>query len=49
MEIAYENSELLINLEYLSAEDWIEDFHLQSSPLGKGKLKKVFCFLGRKF
>lgn len=46
MEIAYENSELLINLEYLSAEDWIEDFHLQSSPLGKGKLKKVFFMPG---
>ncbi len=46
MEIAYENSELLINLEYLSAEDWIEDFHLQSSPLGRGKLKKVFFMPG---
>ena len=46
MEIAYENSELLINLEYLSAEDWIEDFHLQSSPLGKGQLKKVFFMPG---
>ena len=46
MEIAYENSELLINLEYLSAEDWIEDFHLQSSPLGKGNLKKVFFMPG---
>ena len=46
MEIAYDNSELLINLEYLSAEDWIEDFHLQSSPLGKGKLKKVFFMPG---
>lgn len=46
MEIAYDNSELLINLEYLSAEDWIEDFHLQSSPLGRGKLKKVFFMPG---
>lgn len=46
MEIAYENSELLINLEYLSAEDWIEDFHLQSSPLGKGKIKKLFFMPG---
>lgn len=46
MEIAYENSDLLINLEYLSAEDWIEDFHLQSSPLGRGKLKKVFFMPG---
>lgn len=46
MEIAYDNSELLINLEYLSAEDWIENFHLQSSPLGRGKLKKVFFMPG---
>lgn len=46
MDIAYENSTLLINLEYLSAEDWIEDFHLQSSPLGKGKLKKIFFMPG---
>lgn len=46
IEIAYDNSELLINLEYLSAEDWIEDFHLQSSPLGRGKLKKVFFMPG---
>lgn len=46
MDIAYDNSELLINLEYLSAEDWIEDFHLQSSPLGKGKLKKIFFMPG---
>lgn len=46
MEIAYDNSGLLINLEYLSAEDWIEDFHLQSSPLGRGKLKKVFFMPG---
>lgn len=46
MDIAYEQSELLINLEYLSAEDWIEDFHLQSSPLGKGKLKKIFFMPG---
>lgn len=46
MDKAYDNSELLINLEYLSAEDWIEDFHLQSSPLGKGKLKKIFFMPG---
>ena len=46
MEKAYEGSTLMINLEYLSAEDWIEDFHLQSSPLGKGKLKKYFFMPG---
>ena len=46
MEKAYISSDLLINLEYLSAEDWIEDFHLQSSPIGKGKLKKIFFMPG---
>ncbi|MGY0395374.1 elongation factor P maturation arginine rhamnosyltransferase EarP [Fusobacterium sp. SYSU M8A802] len=46
MAIAYDHSDLLINLEYLSAEDWIEDFHLQSSPLGQGKLKKIFFMPG---
>lgn len=46
MDIAYNNSDLLINLEYLSAEDWVEDFHLQESILGKGKLKKIFFMPG---
>lgn len=46
MEKAYFESDLLINLEYLSAEDWIEDFHLMSSPIGKGKLKKIFFMPG---
>lgn len=46
IEVAYDNSELLINLEYLSAEDWVEDFHLQQSILGKGKLKKIFFMPG---
>lgn len=46
MEKAYISSDLLINLEYFSAEDWIEDFHLQSSPIGKGKLKKIFFMPG---
>lgn len=46
MEKAYYNSDLMINLEYLSAEDWIEDFHLNLSPVGKGKLKKIFYMPG---
>ena len=46
MNEAYENSELLINLEYLSAEDWIESCHLQESLTGKGKLKKFFFMPG---
>ena len=46
MNEAYDNSDLLINLEYLSAEDWIESCHLQESPSGKGKLKKIFFMPG---
>lgn len=46
MDIAYNNSDLILNLEYLSAEDWVEDFHLQESILGKGKLKKFFFMPG---
>lgn len=41
-EKAIYNSSLLINIEYFSAEDWIKDFHLQESPIGRGKLKKYF-------
>lgn len=46
MNVAYENSDLILNLEYLSAEDWVEDFHLQESILGKGKLRKFFFMPG---
>lgn len=46
LEVAYGASELLINLEYLSAEEWIEDFHLQQSFLGAVKLKKYFFMPG---
>lgn len=34
-----------INLEYLSAEDWIEDCHLKISPQANG-IKKYFFFPG---
>lgn len=46
MNVAYNNSDLILNLEYLSAEDWVEDFHLQESILGKGKLRKFFFMPG---
>lgn len=35
-----------INLEYLSAEGWVEDFHLQSSPHPSLPLTKYFFFPG---
>lgn len=46
LERAKEESSLLINLEYLSGEDWIEDIHLMESPLGAPKLKKYFFMPG---
>ena len=41
MDRALKNSKLIINLEYFSAEDWVDDFHLQESFLGEN-LKKYF-------
>ena len=35
-----------INLEYLSAEDWVEDCHLMQSPQSRSSLKKHFFFPG---
>ncbi len=46
LERAKVESSLLINLEYLSGEDWIEDIHLMESPLGAPKLKKYFFMPG---
>ena len=45
MDKALENSKLIINLEYFSAETWVDDFHLQESFLGE-KLKKYFFIPG---
>ena len=42
---ALRSSKLIINLEYFSAEDWVDDFHLQESFLG-GSLKKYFFIPG---
>ncbi|MBY4803000.1 elongation factor P maturation arginine rhamnosyltransferase EarP [Burkholderia cepacia] len=36
-----------INLEYLSAEDWVADFHLRPSPHPRYPLLKTFFFPGR--
>jgi uncharacterized repeat protein (TIGR03837 family) len=35
-----------INLEYLSAEEWVEECHLLTSPNSKSTLKKYFFFPG---
>jgi len=41
-----EKKPLWINLEYLSAEAWIDDFHAQSSIHSVNGLKKYFVFPG---
>jgi len=46
MEMAYDNSKLIINLEYLSAEDWVEGYHLKESLLGRGSVRKFFFVPG---
>ena len=43
MDKALKNSKLIINLEYFSAENWVDDFHLQESFLG-GNLKNIFLY-----
>ncbi|WP_246174008.1 elongation factor P maturation arginine rhamnosyltransferase EarP [Paraburkholderia hayleyella] len=35
-----------LNLEYLSAEDWVADFHLRPSPHPRYALRKTFFFPG---
>lgn len=44
--IAKKNSKLWINLEYLSGEKWIEDFHLCESLIDSKTLKKIFFMPG---
>jgi uncharacterized repeat protein (TIGR03837 family) len=46
MKRAYYESELLINLEYLSAENWVDGYHLKESLLPEGTLKKYFFMPG---
>ena len=48
LEKAKEQSSLLINLEYLSGESWIESVHLMESPIGAKKLRKYFFMPGFK-
>ncbi len=45
MDKALKNSKIIINLEYFSAEDWVDGFHLQESFL-VGNLKKYFFIPG---
>ena len=43
---AKEKSKLWINLEYLSGEKWVEDFHLNQSLIDSKTLKKIFYMPG---
>ena len=43
---AKEKSKLWINLEYLSGEKWVEDFHLNQSLINSKTLKKIFYMPG---
>lgn len=41
-----ETRPIWLNLEYLSAESWVEDYHLQPSPHPRLPLSKTFFFPG---
>ncbi|WP_424062899.1 elongation factor P maturation arginine rhamnosyltransferase EarP [Paraburkholderia sp.] len=41
-----EQKPVWLNLEYLSAEDWVADFHLRRSPHPRHALTKTFFFPG---
>ena len=41
-----ERAPVWLNLEYLSGEDWVADFHLRSSPHPRYPLIKTFFFPG---
>ncbi|HEX2955438.1 MAG TPA: elongation factor P maturation arginine rhamnosyltransferase EarP [Chitinispirillaceae bacterium] len=46
MKHAYYESTLLINLEHLSAEEWIEGYHCKESLLPEGTLRKFYFMPG---
>jgi uncharacterized repeat protein (TIGR03837 family) len=46
MKRAYHESTLLINLEHLSAEEWVEGYHEKESLLPEGTLKKFYFMPG---
>ncbi|WP_429190253.1 elongation factor P maturation arginine rhamnosyltransferase EarP [Fusobacterium sp. PH5-44] len=44
--MAYEKSKLIINLEYLTGEQWAKDFHLKESIIPSKITKKIFYIPG---
>jgi len=46
LEVALFSSHYIINLEYLSAEPWVEEYHLKQSLLPRGTIKKYYFMPG---
>jgi uncharacterized repeat protein (TIGR03837 family) len=46
LDVAARRPTIIINLEYFSAEKWIEGYHLKESLMGRGELKKYFFMPG---
>ena len=46
LEAASRRPTIIINLEHLSAEPWVEGYHLRESLMGRGMLKKYFYMPG---
>jgi uncharacterized repeat protein (TIGR03837 family) len=46
LDAASKNRTYIINLDHLSAEKWVEGYHLKESLLGRGELKKYFFMPG---
>ena len=46
LETASRRPTVIINLEYFSAEPWIEGYHLKESLVGRGALKKYYFMPG---
>jgi uncharacterized repeat protein (TIGR03837 family) len=46
LEAASKRKTYIINLDHLSAEKWVEGYHLKESLLGRGELRKYFFMPG---
>jgi uncharacterized repeat protein (TIGR03837 family) len=46
LDVASKKRTYIINLDHLSAEKWVEGYHLKESLLGRGELRKYFFMPG---
>jgi uncharacterized repeat protein (TIGR03837 family) len=46
LEMASQTRTYIINLDHLSAEKWVEGYHLKESLMGRGELRKYFFMPG---